>query len=160
MSLKSLYLLRHAKAVEGGILYEDKDRPLSEKGLKDARRLGENLLKKSFRFDRILTSPAMRTIETAQLVAKGLGYKKNDITIEGHLYSSNVEAILNLIDSTANKINSLLIVGHNPEISGLASYLSGKSISMDTCSMVELIFEIKDWDGINKNNLVKINLLN
>lgn len=86
--------------------------------------------------------------------------KKNDITIEGHLYSSNVEAILNLIDSTANKINSLLIVGHNPEISGLASYLSGKSISMDTCSMVELIFEIKDWDGINKNNLVKINLLN
>ena len=47
MSLKSLYLLRHAKAVEGGILYEDKDRPLSEKGLKDARRIGENLLKKS-----------------------------------------------------------------------------------------------------------------
>jgi len=69
---KSLFLLRHAKAVTGGLMIQDIDRPLSEKGVRDANKLANKLVKKCITFDLILLSPAIRTITTAQIISNGL----------------------------------------------------------------------------------------
>jgi len=60
--------LRHAKAITGDLDTPDQDRPLSEKGVKDANKLGDKLHKKGIRFDLIVSSPAIRAITTAQLI--------------------------------------------------------------------------------------------
>jgi len=93
VATKSLFLLRHAKAINGGVLIPDQDRPLSDSGVKDAKRLGSYLSKKSFDFDLILSSPAIfffffffRAITTAQIVANKLGYKQKHLAVEKCLY--------------------------------------------------------------------------
>ena len=88
MATKSLFLLRHAKAINGGVLIPDQDRPLSDSGVKDAKRLGSYLSKKSFDFDLILSSPAIRAITTAQIVANKLGYKQCDQKKLPNVYKS------------------------------------------------------------------------
>lgn len=160
MATKSLFLLRHAKASAGGILIADEDRPLADLGVKDAKKLGSRLLKKSYDFDLILTSPAIRTITTAQLVANRLGYKQKHIVVDKHLYGANVEDLLIAIAKIPKKVDSLMIVGHNPSISNLACHLAGEAVSMPTCALVELIFEMKDWGQIVSSKANKIHLLN
>ena len=160
MGTKSLFLLRHAKASAGGILIADEDRPLADRGIRDAKKLGSKLLKKSYDFDLILTSPAIRTITTAQLVANRLGYKQKLILVDKHLYAANVEDLLKAIAKIPKKIDSLMLVGHNPSISNLACHLAGEAVSMPTCALVELIFEMKDWDRISEMKASKLILLN
>ena len=104
MATKSLFLLRHAKAINGGVLIPDQDRPLSDSGVKDAKRLGSYLSKKSFDFDLILSSPAIRAITTAQIVANKLGYKQKHLAVEKCLYEADVEVMLKLISSVPKKL--------------------------------------------------------
>jgi phosphohistidine phosphatase len=160
VATKSLFLLRHAKATNGGVLIPDQDRPLSESGVKDAKKLGNYLLKKSFHFDFILSSPAIRAITTAQIVANKLGYKQQHLTVEKRLYEADVEVMLKLISSVPKKVDTLMIVGHNPGISSLASTLTGKPISMSTCALIELTLETKVWDQVPIIKASKFNVLN
>ena len=160
MTTKSLFLLRHAKAIAGGILVPDIDRTLSDRGVKDAKKLGSKLLKKSLDFDLILTSPSIRTITTAQLVANKLGYKQKYIAVEKRLNGADVQNILSLISKVSKKVDKLMIVGHNPSISTLACHLAGEPIAMPTCALIELIFDIKDWDQVGAIKADKIHLLN
>ena len=53
-----------------------------------------------------------------------------------------------------------MIVGHNPSISTLACHLAGEPIAMPTCALIELIFDIKDWDQVGAIKADKIHLLN
>lgn len=160
MSTKTLFLLRHAKAIADGGSMTDEDRPLSEKGIKDSKKLASKLHKRAYNFDLILTSPAIRTITTAQLVANRLGYKQKLIAVDKHIYLATLENLLTVIVSVHKKVDSLLLVGHNPSISSLAWYLAGEPISMPTCALLELKFEIKNWEQINANTLIKLTLLN
>jgi phosphohistidine phosphatase len=160
MATKSLFLLRHAKASAGGVLITDEDRPLSERGVKDAKTLGNKLHKKSYDFDLILTSPAIRSITTAQLLANRLGYKQKYILVDKHLYAANLDDLFKAISKIPKKIDSLMLVGHNPSISNLARHLAGEAVSMPTCALVELILEMKDWGQISETKASKLILLN
>ncbi len=160
MSTKSLFLLRHAKAISGGVLIPDQDRPLADSGIKDAKKLGNYLLKKSFDFDLILSSPAIRAITTAQIVTNKLGYKQKHLAVEKCLYAADVDVILKLISSVPKKVDSLMIVGHNPSMYALASTLTGEPISMSTCALIELTLEIKSWDQVSSLQASKFSVLN
>lgn len=152
--------MRHAKAIADGRVMTDEDRPLSDSGIKDSKKLASKLHKRDYNFDLILTSPAIRAITTAQLVANRLGYKQKFITINQHIYAAALEDLLKVIVKTQKKVDSLLLVGHNPSISSLAKYLAGEPISMPTCALLELKFEIKNWEQISADTLVKHTLLN
>jgi phosphohistidine phosphatase len=160
VATKSLLLLRHAKAIDGGVLILDQDRPLSNSGVEDAKKLGKYLLKKSFDIDLILSSSAIRAISTAQIVANKLGYKQKHLEVEERLYMADVEVMLRLISLIPKKVDTLMIVGHNPGMSSLASTLTGASISMSTCALIELALEIKNWDQASDVKECKFNILN
>ena len=118
-----LHLLRHAHAGDPMKWHgPDEVRPLSEKGRLQAERLGRFLAAAGFAPDTILTSPMLRALETAQLVAAALGLPvRVDDALAGPLEIENLEAIL----SNAGDPRCPLLVGHDPDFSELAAALTG-----------------------------------
>ncbi|MBU3601821.1 histidine phosphatase family protein [Polynucleobacter sp. AM-25C3] len=160
MGSKSLFLLRHAKAAAGGILIADKDRPLSEKGVKDVGKLANKLSKKDLDFELIITSPAVRTISTAQIIAKGLKISHAHLVVNDSLYAAEAMNLLKVISSVSKKIDKLMVVGHNPGLMSLASLIAGEPISLSTCSLIKFSFDFKEWHHILTERASKFNFLN
>jgi phosphohistidine phosphatase len=160
MHTKSLYLLRHAKAESATLQFSDEDRALTPKGIDDAKKLATKLVKKDIGFDLILTSPAIRAITTAQIISNRLDHKQRFLEVDKKLYQADCTTLLTIASKLHKKIKSVMLVGHNPALEDFAAYMTGESVSMQTCALIELSFEFKDWKELNKATLVKMKLLN
>jgi phosphohistidine phosphatase len=158
--VKYLFLLRHAKAISGELSSPDCDRPLSDRGFKDAQQLAAKLVKKNIDFDVFMTSHAIRAITTAQIIANVLGRKQKHIAVEKLIYEGNAAEILQMISFTPKKIDSILLVGHNPSISEIAFRVSREPMLMSTSSLIELSIDIKRWDNLPSIKSAKVRILN
>ena len=118
--MKRLLLMRHAKAVQAADPLADSARPLLERGERDARRIGERLRPHYGKPDLIVASPAARALQTAQLVAGALDYARADIVLDRELYLAEPRTLLEIIASQDARLETLLVVGHNPGLSELA----------------------------------------
>ena len=114
-----LWLLRHAEAAQGR---PDEARPLTERGLRDARVAGVSLARLGVKLDACLASPKRRTQQTAQLACEPLGLQ---ITTEPALAGSEFDA-----ERLALGLGETLIVGHNPSISVAVRELTGARVSL------------------------------
>ena len=76
---RTLFLVRHAKSSRDDVTLPDKERPLADRGKRDAPMMGERLAKRQVRPDLILSSPARRAFSTAEIIAKELNYRAEDI---------------------------------------------------------------------------------
>jgi phosphohistidine phosphatase len=121
--MKRLLLLRHAKAVPATAPLVDIDRPLAERGERDARRIGGRLRQQQVRPALILTSPAARALRTAQLVAQEIDYPPEAIALDRRLYLAEPAAIVEIIAGQDSNFETLLVVGHNPGLTELAHRL-------------------------------------
>lgn len=118
-----LYLLRHAHAGDPGAWDgPDEQRPLSDKGEKQADRLGRFLAGIGFQTDAIITSPKVRAAQTAKLVAERLGVPVGeDDRLGGEVSIGTLEAILRDAGDPARPV----IVGHDPDFTDLVAILCG-----------------------------------
>ena len=123
-----LHLLRHADAGDPEAWTRpDAERPLSDKGRKQSRRLAEHLSAVGFKADLFITSPKVRASETAEIVADPLKTKVAiDERLAGSLDVDVVEAIL----TDAGDPGRVVIVGHDPDFSELLSTLAGPGLEM------------------------------
>jgi phosphohistidine phosphatase len=160
MHTKSLYLLRHAKAESATLQFSDEDRALTPKGIDDAKKLATKLVKKDIGFDLILTSPAIRAITTAQIISNRLDHKQRFLEVDKKLYQADCTTLLTIASKLHKKIKSVMLVGHNPALEDFAAYMTGESVSMQTCSLIEFTFELKDWKDFEKVRSVQMKLLN
>ncbi len=151
--MKTLYLLRHAKSSWDFEDLSDHDRPLNKRGRHDAPLMGRELASHEINPDLIISSSAVRALTTASLVAKELEYDTDNITINEAIYGAGKEELLTIIRQTPDPILNLLLVGHNPEISELANFLSPEHIaSMPTAAVVGIRFSGASWSEINPEN--------
>jgi len=160
MHTKSLYLLRHAKAESATLQFSDEDRALTPKGIDDAKKLATKLVKKDIRFDLILTSPAIRAITTAQIISNQLDHKQRFLEVDKKLYQADCTTLLTIASKLHKKIKSVMLVGHNPALEDFAAYITGESVLMQTCSLIEFTFVLKDWKDFEKVRSVQMKLLN
>jgi phosphohistidine phosphatase SixA len=118
-----LHMLRHAHAGDP-TKWDGPDamRPLSEKGRRQAERLGKLLVKAGFQPDVVLSSPKIRAIETAQLVAEPLAAEVVQCPALG---GSLILATLDDLLAAAGNPRQPLLVGHDPDFSALAADLAG-----------------------------------
>lgn len=149
-SMKTLYLLRHAHAADGSAQLRDFDRPLDEEGLRDAPlmagRLEQTLRDRQGGIAVIVSSPALRTLTTAQLFARTLQLDAADIISEPQIYMASSSRLLQIIRRIDDRYASVLLVGHNPAISDLVNELSGTSLhDIPPCGMVILQLPIDSW---------------
>ena len=149
--MKTLFLVRHAKSSRNEPALPDKDRPLNDRGKRDAPKMGERLAKRDVSPDLILSSPAKRALKTAQIFAKKFGYKLADIVVDERLYATGADELLHLIRKLGAKPKSVMLVGHNPELTELAHHLSSKITHLPTCAIAEFTIEAKSWTTIGKD---------
>jgi phosphohistidine phosphatase len=117
-----LYLLRHADAVDASAGLPDWDRPLTEKGIQQARRVGQFCLRENLIPDVIVSSPLARAQSTAELVATEL---ELDVQVEGFLASGmRPETALEELRGMGRSAG-VMLVGHEPDLSDLIATLLG-----------------------------------
>lgn len=119
-----LYILRHGDAVEhGDPRYKENDRPLTPKGIQRTKQLAHVLREMEITFDSILTSPLARARETAEIVARGLKLQDN-LRFSEHLApSGSMEELVHQINTIRPAPKSVVLVGHEPYLSGFVSLL-------------------------------------
>jgi phosphohistidine phosphatase len=117
--MKRLLLLRHAHAEAAHAGTEDIDRHLSPRGRSEALDAADCIARAGLRCDALLVSPALRTRETATLIAAELDLPLRP-TIEAELYPGEPAALLRTLSRCRANYETVMIVGHNPGISELA----------------------------------------
>ena len=145
---RTLILVRHAKSSWDGIGLPDTERPLADRGKRDAPMMGKRLAKQQAKPDLILSSPARRALATAQIIAKELGYKAKDIVVDDRLYATEPETLLAVVGELKDKLKCVMLFGHNPEFSELAHRLSSDIALLPTCAVAQFTFETKSWATI------------
>lgn len=121
---RRLYLLRHAKSSWDEPDLSDRERPLAKRGRKACKLLRAHLREARVRPDAVICSPARRTVETLAAISKALP-KGVDTWSEERIYEAAPPELLDLVKETNAAYGSLLLIGHNPGIEGLALLLAG-----------------------------------
>lgn len=151
--MKKLLLVRHAKSSWDESGKPDFERPLNQRGLKDAPFMADLIKKKGFDPDLIISSPAKRAMETCQFYARCFGYNSDFIQQEQLIYSQGYREVFKLLTKIDEKINTAFLFGHNPDITYLANALTGNYIdNLPTCGNVGIEFDVRSWKHINEDN--------
>jgi len=148
--MKTLFLVRHAKSSRDDPSLPDRERPLDDRGKRDAPKMGKRLAKRDAKLDLLVSSPALRALTTAKLIADEMGYKRNDIVVDDRLYASSLDDLLAVIRALDNKLGRVMLVGHNPEFTDLAHRLSSEIVDMPTSAVAEYHFDTKAWTDIGE----------
>ena len=100
---RTLFLVRHAKSIWDDVTLPDKERPLADHGKRDAPMKGKRLAKRQVRPGLILSSPARRALSTAEIIAKELNYRAEDIVVDERLYATEANMLLGVIAELSDK---------------------------------------------------------
>ena len=148
--IKSLILVRHATAEDAGFGVKDFDRELVGKGLMESAVMGRWLSSKGFSPESYITSQAARAWKTAELVAEQLKFDKDKIVPLRDLYDTGLRGYLEAVNKAPAYAESVILFGHNPDISYFAEYLSGANIgSIKKAGIVVIEFEGFKWSEVS-----------
>jgi len=123
MQKNQLIIMRHAKSDWSDASRADFDRPLTARGKKAAKQMGQWLKQKQYRIDRMLCSPALRAKQTCLLAAAQLDFAQRHVLWEDRIYEASLNDLITLIDQYGAGAHTLLIVGHNPGLDQLLCHL-------------------------------------
>ena len=116
--------------------------------------MGDRLSKRGASPDLIVSSPATRALKTAAVIAASLGYEVKHIVVDNRLYPGEVDALLNVIHGLDDRLDRVMLCGHNPGMTELAHGLSRKITHLPTCAVAELAFDVQSWSKADESNLV------
>lgn len=149
--MKTLFLLRHAKSDWSNSNISDFDRPLNKRGERDAPFMFKLLKNKLSNIDAIYSSTALRAKQTTDYFTKTLNFNNERVIWLKEIYDYHYEPkkLAQLLLDFDDNYNSVIIVGHNPGISGLIEYLTDNfGASVPTCSIVKIELQIESWKDI------------
>lgn len=134
MKTKHIYIIRHAKAEEHSFTKPDYPRQLIAKGKNKARRIADELAQEIHKTDTtlIISSPANRAYETAEIFAEILGIEKQKIQLEKSIYEASTDILLKIINKATEDQDNLILVGHNPGLSSICNYICDTYIDLKT----------------------------
>ncbi len=155
--MKTIYIVRHAKSSWEDLTLHDFDRPLNKRGKENAPFMGKLLKNKDIKIDLMLSSPALRAKITAEIIAEALGYPTEKIVFEKKMYEANTSYLLQLIQNQDDKIENMMLIGHNPELTAWVNQLTSAHIeNIPTAGVCCIQFGTKHWEKIRlkQNELV------
>ncbi len=140
--MTTLVLVRHAKSDWGDPGLDDHDRPLNERGLRDAPRMAGRLADTGLQPDAILASTALRAATTAGFFG---GVFDLPVEPDEGLYGAPASVLLRA--AVERGVDTVIVVAHDPGMTVLASQLSGGGIGhMPTCAVATFVWDEDDWD--------------
>jgi phosphohistidine phosphatase len=150
--MKRLIIVRHAKSSWADPGQRDFDRPLNARGERSAPEMAKRLEARGMRPQLIVASGARRAQATAKLMAEVFGYPKKDIETVDELYEASPRTWLEQIGALPAELDTVMMVGHNPEITALLAQLcpEARIDNVPTCGVMCLDYAVGDWSGIDR----------
>src|SRR5689334_9714591 len=149
--MKTLLIIRHAKS-DQSFFGNDFERPLNERGKKDAPEMAKRLLDRNIHIDAFVASPAKRAKKTAELFCET--YKQNieDIVFISALYHAPAREFYEVIKTLDDKLGTIAIFAHNPGISYFVNELINDTRvdNMPTCAIFAVQMNIDHWKDFAK----------
>jgi len=151
--MKNIVLIRHAKSSWKNPDWHDKERPLKKRGLNDAKNMALHFAEIGLKPDIIISSPACRAFNTAQIFTQTLHSEDFPINTDDLLYFEGVNAAMQTIKMQKDEVgDTLFVFGHNPDMAGVISTLSGEFIGhFATCGVAKIEFDVFSWREIMPN---------
>jgi phosphohistidine phosphatase len=158
--MKTLIIVRHAKAEGLPPNKTDFERKLTDSGKSDAEKMAAKLETQIKCPDLFIASPAKRAWSTAKRFAKAFGKKEENIVADKKIFEALADTLIEMIQNIDDENNSAIIFGHNPGFSQLAYYYTGNSaLELPTCGLAVIEFDINHWIEVDykKGNLMYFN---
>lgn len=149
---KQLLLIRHAKSDWANSNLTDFDRPLNQRGDKNAPEMVQRLVHKGIQPELIVSSPALRALTTAKYFAAGWKMEADKLVINDAIYEATTNALLKTISNFDDQYHQVALFGHNPGLSDLLNYLTKAYIAnMPTCGVAVIEFPFNEWKLVSGN---------
>ena len=149
--MKTLLLIRHAKSSWDSNAGNDFDRPLNDRGKRDAPEMARRLLRRNIKIDRFVSSPANRAKKTALLFAHALNFKEDKIIFIPELYHAHSDSYHTIIPTLDDSAACIAIFSHNPGITDFANSLTDTRVDdMPTCSIFSIQIDTLSWSEFSK----------
>lgn len=143
--MKIVLIIRHAKA-ESAFTLNDFDRPLNERGKKDAPVMAQRIADKQINIDAFISSNAKRAKTTASLFCETMGGSEDDLVLVNKLYHAAPEIFYDVIVSADDTLNTIAVFAHNPGITYFVNELCAVQIdNMPTCAVFAVSADITQW---------------
>jgi phosphohistidine phosphatase len=145
---KTILLIRHAKSSWENFSIKDFDRPLNDRGKRDAPVMAKRLLDKGIAIDAFIASPAKRARKTAELFATAYQRQKDEIILFDELYLAGPNAFFDVISRTNDRFHHIAVFSHNNGITDFANLLADVRIDeIPTCGIFAIKIKSDSWAG-------------
>jgi phosphohistidine phosphatase len=152
--MKTILLIRHAKSSWDSADIADFERPLNERGKRDAPEMASRLKKRNIKIDAFISSPAKRARKTAELFMKELKENKTDIILIDDLYHAGPDVFRAVIQKANDKFDCIAIFSHNPGITDFVNMLTNevRTDNMPTCAVFAIRTPITSWKDFKEGD--------
>jgi phosphohistidine phosphatase len=155
---RQLLLLRHGKS-DWSHPVDDLHRPLKKRGRKAAARMGQWMRRQGIVPERIISSPAVRALDTARIVAGELGLSEEMIAVEPEIYEAHWRELLTIVQGLPKKRKRVMLVGHNTSMEDLLLSLAAGRVApaangklMPTAALALFLFT-GGWKGLKPGRI-------
>jgi len=149
---KVLLVIRHAKSSwEIGTL-TDFERPLNDRGTKDAPAMAKRLKDKKIHIDALVSSPAKRAKKTAELFAEVYRRDNDSIILISKLYHADINSFFDVVNNLDDEFGTVALFSHNPGITEFANLLADRVRidNMPTCGIFAVKINTAKWADFSK----------
>lgn len=151
--MRALTLVRHAKSSWDYPDLDDFERPLNDRGRRDAPRMAAHVLQTLGVPDRIVSSPAVRALTTARSFTQSFTIDARDIVVQPSIYEASSDTLLRLVRLLDDADHHVMVFGHNPGLTDLAHLLARCSFDeLTTCAVVQIAFDAKLWSDVDERS--------
>src|SRR5688572_17096724 len=153
--MKTLLILRHAKSswAEPGI--SDFDRPLNDRGKRDAPRVGEVLQERGLKPDLVLSSTAKRARKTAHKAIDASGFEC-ELQLVDSFYLASPSSYISQLQSVSDDKKCVLVVGHNPGLTELLEALTQRREELPTAALAQLELPLESWSELQIDSKARL----
>lgn len=157
--MKTVYIVRHAKSSWDNYDVSDHERTLMPIGIKKTEKVIGFFKRENISVDLIVSSSAVRAIETASIIADAIDYKTDLIVKNKALYHAYVDDIYAELFSIDNSVNSVMIVAHNPTLTDFVNeFVKPQIMNLPTTGVVSVSFDTDSWEKVVNANF-KVNFV-
>jgi phosphohistidine phosphatase len=144
--MKTLLIIRHAKSSWDNAILNDMDRPLNERGKRDAPAMAQRLIRSGIRIDLFVSSPAKRARTTAELFSREFGRPEKEILLIPELYHAPMQAFRETIAALDDRYDIVALFSHNPGVTAFVNTLTSVRVdNMPTCGIFAVTSQVPTW---------------
>jgi phosphohistidine phosphatase len=149
--MKQLLLVRHAKSDWGDPSLSDFDRPLNDRGKRDAPIMAHRVLDRKIKIDAFISSPAKRAARTAKIFLEEMGAKKKKLEFKGELYLASPQVFYEVISAVDDEHDTIAVFSHNEGITDFANQLTDTKIdNIPTSAVFAIKIDTDNWKNFRE----------